>query len=171
LDDSNPALCGQGYKPTIEEVNRLSEIDEKLKQFSTPEEWQSKGLENQHRTPTDFSWIATDELPKRKSSSLVITDDGVFKRIPVGKLSGIDYLREQREDRLQKKKLQDINEAISAMYNNTEKVPEADIAALIEQYRATAKNDTTTTATSIGASSVTPQPASSDLTMEEHKTN
>lgn len=125
-------LCGQGYTPTIEDVNRLNEIDEKLKQYSSKAEWQNKGLDSP-KNPIGFSW--TGDQPLQKKSSLVITDDGVIKRIPVGKHSGIDYLREQREERLQKRKMQDINDSIAALYTNTEpiKLTDAQLSSLVEQ--------------------------------------
>lgn len=71
------------------------------------EEWNNKQLAKPKQP----------SIPKTQST-IHVTEDGAIRRI--GKTSGIDYLREQREERMQRQKLADINESIAKLYNKQE---------------------------------------------------
>lgn len=119
-------LCGQGFKPTVEEMNKLNELNAKLQEITLEHDWNSKQLAATQFVPIGFSWIQDSKCPEfseKKMSALVITDDGHFKRVPHGKTAGIDYLREQREQRLQKQRMKEINDAIANLYKQPETAP------------------------------------------------
>lgn len=97
------SLVGQGYTPPQEDADRLAEIDAKLKLFVSEEDWNTKQLVKP-KQPT---------MPKTQST-IHVTEDGSIRRI--GKTSGIDYLREQREERMQRQKMAEINESIANLY-------------------------------------------------------
>lgn len=103
---------GEGYNPSEAEVARLNEISDKLKAILPESKWQDAGLDVKY--DGNFEWDNSEPIVGKKKT-------------------GIDYLRENRAERLQRKRLKEINQDLTAVYNQEQKMTPQILEELLRQ--------------------------------------
>eukprot|EP00761_Pharyngomonas_kirbyi_P010242 gb/GECH01010261.1/.p1 GENE.gb/GECH01010261.1/~~gb/GECH01010261.1/.p1 ORF type:complete len:165 (+),score=57.42 gb/GECH01010261.1/:1-495(+) len=124
-NEETPLPLGEGYLPTKEDLDKLSEINTKVRDFIPEKEWKEHSICSETIDSDTFSW---SEETSNKSSKL-------FKeKYP-------DYLQEMREEKHEKQKLREIEKKMHELHekNISGEIESTDkITGLLEDLR----NDT-----------------------------
>lgn len=119
---------GHGYAPAQEEIDRISEINEKLRSILPESEWEGHDVSS-----NDISWISSAQPQHDESTS----SSSSSRAARTGKTSGIDYLREQREDRRLRTQQKEVNEKLAQLCQEENRpvqpLPKDELRKLIDE--------------------------------------